>query len=99
MENKSPDVRQVMVLACLIGLGLIYAAYDGRFSATTLYLGIGVSVVGSFYLLFTKPGMVVLIAGVAGKILMGIDLPLTISAVLLAFWYVFDYVVLGGSRK
>jgi hypothetical protein len=83
-----------MVLACFIGMGIMSASFEDGFSITTYYLGLGVTLVGASMKLFTKPGIVILIAGIAGNVFLNSYKPAGIAAAALAAWYALDYTLL-----
>ena len=92
MDKPEPNIKEVLTLACIIGSSIMYGAFDGKFNPMLLYLGIGVAVVGACYKVLTKPGMIILIAGIAGNIFLDSYWPATISAAALSFWWIFDYI-------
>ena len=85
----------MFALLCFIGMGILHAS-DGEdgFSMSAYYLGVGISLAGASVKVLSKPGAIILIAGIVGNLFLKSTTPLYISTILIASWYLFSYAVL-----
>ena len=100
MEKFKPQqLFELLGFLCFIGIGIMRAAYDeDGFSIATYYIGLGVTLAGASLKVMTKPGIIILILGIAGNIFLRSTKPIGISAVLLGTWYLIAYGLLNEYK-
>ena len=98
-KSTPPQLFSLLAFLCLLGIGILRVSNgEDGFSITTYYLGLGVTFAGTSLKIMTKPGMIILIAGIAGNILLNSTKPIGISAAVLAGWYLLDFTLTGRYK-
>ena len=87
MNKNVSEPYSLLAFLCLVGIGITHISE----SEGMYYLGIGLTLAGASIKILTKPGAIILVAGILGNIFLKSKIPILFSASALACWYLFEF--------